>query len=173
MFAGAGQRLVLMLVLEKVRLKAGPLYKDSKTFKSVPLNQAKHSPCTREKVTICLALSKSGNLDGLRVDRNMLLILILFCLTSSSPGTKLSWRIKLRLNQILEPPHHHHSTLRYLQQESADFGTDRCINHLRRHVAHRNKSGSYKGLYGIQRYGLATGPLLTRRHHIYQLLNTE
>lgn len=65
MFAGAGQRLVPMLVLETVRLKAGPLYKDSKTLKSVPLNQAKQSPCTREKATICLALNKSANLDGL------------------------------------------------------------------------------------------------------------
>lgn len=65
MFAGAGQRLVLMLVLETVRLSAGPLYEHSKTFKSVPLNQAKQSPCTRAKATICLALNKSANLDGL------------------------------------------------------------------------------------------------------------
>lgn len=65
MFAGAGQRLVLMLVLVTVRLKAGPPYEDSKSFKSVPLNEAKQSPCTREKVTICLALNKSANLDGL------------------------------------------------------------------------------------------------------------
>lgn len=62
MFAGAGQRLVLMLVLEMV---TGPLDEDSKTFKSVPLNQAKQSPCTRQKATICLALNKSANLDGL------------------------------------------------------------------------------------------------------------
>lgn len=65
MFAGAGQRLVLMLVLETERLKAGPLREDSKTFKSVPLNQAKQSPCTREKATICLVLNKSANLDCL------------------------------------------------------------------------------------------------------------
>lgn len=69
MFAGAGQRLVLMLVLEMVTLKAGPLDEDSKTFKSVPLNQAKQSPCTRQKATICLALNKSANLDGLTQGR--------------------------------------------------------------------------------------------------------
>lgn len=65
MFAGAGQCLVLMLVLETVRLGAGPLDEDSKMFKSVPLNQAKQSPYTRAKATICLALNKSANLDGL------------------------------------------------------------------------------------------------------------
>lgn len=101
----------------------------------------------------------------------MLLILIFFCLTSSSPGTKLSWKIKLQLNQILKhplPPLHPHphpyrSTLlfhkstRYLQQESADFGTAKCINHPERRVARRNKLGWYKGLYGTQRYCFSHG----------------
>lgn len=53
MFAGAGQCLALMIVLETLRLKAVLLHEDSKTNKyqasKIP------PPQTSEKETICLA----------------------------------------------------------------------------------------------------------------------
>lgn len=48
----------------RLRLKAVPLYEESKTSK-ISMNQGNQSPRASEKATICLSLNKSANLDGL------------------------------------------------------------------------------------------------------------